>query len=130
MVENLISGPILAQIWAPKGFSWVLSLLDVRHCQKLSLYVISRKTYDPNSRKWWKTSFYTWFRPIVPKFRLPIFFSKIWLRHSLDKQPITGSFKPLCENKNFMKNNISANLCSFWHPQWLRIFEKCSHFQQ
>ena len=26
-------------------------LLDARHCRKLSLYAISRKTYDPNSRK-------------------------------------------------------------------------------
>ena len=30
-------------------FSCVLPLLDVRHCRKLSLYAISRKTYDPNS---------------------------------------------------------------------------------
>ena len=55
--------------------------------------------------------------PLCPNSGCQFFFSKIWLRHSLDKQPITGSFKPLCENKNFMKNNISANLCSFWHPQ-------------
>ena len=30
-------------------FSWVLPLLDVRHCGKLSLYAISKKTNDPNS---------------------------------------------------------------------------------
>ena len=33
-------------------FSLVLPLLDVRHCCKLSLHAISRKTNDPNSRKW------------------------------------------------------------------------------
>ena len=60
MVKKLISDPILArlvQIWAPKIFSYVLPLPDVRHCCKLSLYAISKKTNDPNSRKWQKTSF-------------------------------------------------------------------------
>ena len=31
--------------WPPKFFSWVLPLLDVRHCHKLSSYPISRKTF-------------------------------------------------------------------------------------
>ena len=35
-----------------KFFPSALSLLDGRHCCKLSLYAISRKTYDPNLRKW------------------------------------------------------------------------------
>ena len=35
-------------------FSWVLLLLDVRHCRKLSSYAISRKAYETNSRKWQK----------------------------------------------------------------------------
>ena len=39
----------LTQIWTPKNFSWVLPLLDVRHCCNISLYAISRKTNDPNS---------------------------------------------------------------------------------
>ena len=30
----------------PNFFSWVLLLLDVRHCHKLSSYAISKKTYD------------------------------------------------------------------------------------
>ena len=39
----------------PKNFfSWILPLLDVRHCCKLSLYAISRKTNEPNLRKWQK----------------------------------------------------------------------------
>ena len=58
MVKKLISGPILAQIWALKFILWVFYLLDVKHCQNLSWYPISRKTNDPNSRKWQKTSFW------------------------------------------------------------------------
>ena len=77
MAKNKILGPIftcLAQIWAPKFFLRVLFLLDVRYCHKLSLLAISRKTYHPNSIKWEKISFWSWFRPIGPKFRLSIFF--------------------------------------------------------
>ena len=36
-------------------FSWILPLLDVRNCCKLSLYGISRYNNDPNLRKWQKT---------------------------------------------------------------------------
>ena len=37
----------------PKNFiSWVLPLLDITHYCKLSLYAISRKTNEPNLRKW------------------------------------------------------------------------------
>ena len=60
MVKNLIFRWILgclAQILATNFFSWVLLLLDIRYCCKLSLYPILRKTYDPNSIKWKKTSF-------------------------------------------------------------------------
>ena len=48
-----------AQFWPKFGpqfsFSWILPLLDVRNCCKLSLYAISRKTNEPNLRKWQKT---------------------------------------------------------------------------
>ena len=43
--------------FAPKFFPWILPLLDVRHCCKLSLYAILRKTNDSNSQKWRETSF-------------------------------------------------------------------------
>ena len=76
MTKWLISGTILAclaQIWASKilfeGFT-------SKYCRKLSLYVISRKTYDPNSIKRRKTSFWVWFRPVGPKFQLPKSFLK------------------------------------------------------
>ena len=71
-------------------FAWILlPLLDARNCGKLSLCAILRKTNEPNFRKWQKKNkFWTWFWPIWPKFGLPFylffFFSKIWLRHSLD----------------------------------------------
>ena len=40
----------------PKKFSsWVLPLLYARHCCKLSLHAIARKTNEPNLRKWQKT---------------------------------------------------------------------------
>ena len=35
-----------------KYFSWILPLLDVRHCCMLSLYAMSRNPNVPNSRKW------------------------------------------------------------------------------
>ena len=34
-----------------KLFSWILPVLDVRHCCKLSLYVSLRKNNEPNFRK-------------------------------------------------------------------------------
>ena len=68
--------PLLDQRWSPKPFSWVLPLLDLIHCCKLSLYAISRKTNEPNLRKWQKTQFPAQFWPIWPKFGSPIFFFK------------------------------------------------------
>ena len=47
MAKNLVSGLILAtlvQIWPTKFFVWILPLLDVRHCCKLLLHAISRKS--------------------------------------------------------------------------------------
>ena len=38
-----------------KNFLWVLPILDVRNCCKLSLYAIKTKTNEPNLRKWQKT---------------------------------------------------------------------------
>ena len=38
-------------------FLWILPLLDVKHCRKLSLYAAWRKTCNQKSRKWQKTSF-------------------------------------------------------------------------
>ena len=52
--KNLVSGPILTP-WPKFGtqnfFSWILLLLHVRHCCKLSFYATSRKPNEPNLRK-------------------------------------------------------------------------------
>ena len=84
MAKNLILGPILARLpnfGSSKKFSWILP----HGCYKLSFYTISRTTNDPNSRKWQKTSFRAWFRPVGPKLEPSGFFSqKIWLCQSLD----------------------------------------------
>ena len=80
MVKKLVSGPILsplAQIWAPKFFSWTLLLLDVKHCCKLSLYAFSRKTNELNLRKWQKSSFGPNFDPLWPKFGHQFFFKSL-----------------------------------------------------
>ena len=45
-------GAFLLRFGLQKLFLWVLHLLDVAHCCKLSLYVISRKTNESNLRKW------------------------------------------------------------------------------
>ena len=85
MTKNLVSGLILAslaQIWATKIFPWILPLLDVRRCCKLSLYAISRKTNEKNLRKWQKTLFQAWFWPLWPKFGPKNFFS--WILSLLD----------------------------------------------
>ena len=55
MAKKLILDPILAQIWGPQIFLWVLLLLGVRHCCKISLHAIPRKTNEPKLRKWQKT---------------------------------------------------------------------------
>ena len=56
MAKILILGLILARFWAKFGpykvCSWNLPLQDVGNCFKLSLYAISRKTNEPNLRKW------------------------------------------------------------------------------
>ena len=53
-------------------------------CCKLLFYAISRKTNEPNLRKWQKTLFCAQFWSIWPKLELLIFLKKIWLRQSLD----------------------------------------------
>ena len=45
-------GPFGPQLGLKNVLTWVLPLLDVRHCHKLSLNAILGKTYNPNSTKW------------------------------------------------------------------------------
>ena len=59
-------GPF-GQNMGPKFFLlWILPLLDLKYCCKLSLHVVSRKTNEQNLRKW------LW--PNWPKFGCKLFF--------------------------------------------------------
>ena len=89
MAENLVLDPILACFGSKFGplktFLWVLSLLDVIHCCKLSLYVISRKTNETKLEKIAKNLVSGPILAHLPQFRAANFFSpKNWLCQSLD----------------------------------------------
>ena len=65
-------GPFAPNLGPQIFFRWVLPLLVVGHCRKLSMYAIPTKTYDPNSRKWqknwaqiWATIFFFFFKNLV-----------------------------------------------------------------
>ena len=68
MEKTLILDPIWFKtlILDPKLFSWVLSVLVVRQYSKLSYYAISRKTNEPNFKKWQNPNFGPDFGPIGP----------------------------------------------------------------
>ena len=66
-----------------KFFLWVLPPLDVKHYCKLSLYAISMKNNDSNSRKWEKHHFGPDLGLLGPKSGHN-FFKKIWFHQSLD----------------------------------------------
>ena len=68
----------------PKYFSLILPLLYVRHCHKLSLYAISRKTYDPTQQNGEKPHFVFDLGSLDPNSGRQNFLSKIWLFQSLD----------------------------------------------
>ena len=102
MAKNLISDPIFccfAKIWGPKFFSWILPLLDVRHCRKLSSYSISQKAHDPNLIKWVKISFWAWFRLVGAEFRPP---------NSFQSSSVTKYHGQLSSCKTLEKTNDSS----------------------
>ena len=76
--KSLILGLILTHFGpnlVTKVFSlWALPLLDVIYCCSLTLYAISRKTNEPDLRKWQKIKFLARFWPLWPKFGLSFFF--------------------------------------------------------
>ena len=103
-------------------YSWVLPLPDVRHCRKLSPYVVSRKTYDPNSGEWRKDTFwdidlgslgpnsshhFCFFLVCLFVFG-SFFFSKIWLRQSLS---IMVSYHHVHYQKN--RRFVRLNVCFY-----------------
>ena len=85
-------GPVLAPLrifrsttLPPKFlFPWILPLLGVRHCCKLSLYAILRKSNESNLRKRLKSLALGQIWTHVAKIRIANFSSKIWLQQSLD----------------------------------------------
>ena len=124
--KNLVSGPILAplaQIWAQKNFLWILPVLDLRHCCKLSLHAISGKNNEPNLRKWGKkTSFGPNFGPNLVR---QIFFSKIRLHQSLE---ITVSYHLVQYHKKIMiqswKNLVKDGQINKGTDGWTDIWER------
>ena len=50
--------PDCGPFWPQRSFSWILALLDVKNCYKLSLYTLSRKTNELNLRKCKKPIFW------------------------------------------------------------------------
>ena len=121
IVKKQITDPILrhfTQIWPPQIFLGVFPLLDVRHHRKLSLYAISRKTYDPNSRKWRKFLFWTWFSPLWLKFGLRNVF--LFSNQYLDNVPsyYLMQFKGKIINQTWENSEKSNFGLAFWafHP--------------
>ena len=71
-------GLSLSKFGPQNFFSWVLPLLDVIHCCKLSLYAISKKTNEPNMRKWQKPIFTPNFGPFDPNLGPQISFCEFY----------------------------------------------------
>ena len=95
--KNLILCSILArlvQVWVPKFFFWVLPLLDVRHCCKLSSYAISRKTQKNGV----KPHFGLDIGPLGPNSSCQIFFPQ---KSGFISHEISWSAKIMC---NIRKN--------------------------
>ena len=101
--KKLNFGPDLGPFWPKyrlqKLFSWVLPLLDVIHCCKLSLYAMKRKTNKQTWKNGKKSSFGPDFGLFGPNSTYQFFFSRIWLFQSLD---IIVSYHHVQYQKNLM----------------------------
>ena len=75
---------LLGPNFGPQFFlcAWILPPVDVRHCYKLSLYAISRKTNEPNMRKWQKKLISGPILVRLAQIRVPQFFW--WVLPQLD----------------------------------------------
>ena len=72
-------------IWSPKFFSNVLPLPNVKHCCKLLLHAISRKTNEANLKNSKKLAFNPDFDTFLPKYGPNFFFFFfLWLFALLD----------------------------------------------
>ena len=77
-------GPLDSHLGSKIFFVDFTSILDVRHCCKLSLYATSRKTNEQNLRKWQKPNFGPVFDLFSSNWGCQFLKKKIWLRQSLD----------------------------------------------
>ena len=77
MGKKTLFGPL-------KFFWWVVPLLGLIHCCKLSLYAISRKTNESNLRKWQKNLVLGPIWNLQPKFGLQTFFCGWYLYKMLE----------------------------------------------
>ena len=68
--------PLSPEFGTKKFFSQILPLLYVRHCCKLSLFAISKKSNEPNLRKLEKTQLWDQLWPLWPKFGIKKIFFK------------------------------------------------------
>ena len=101
----------------PKIFSWVLPLLDVKHCCKLSAYKTSGKTNKSNLKKWQKTYFGTQFWPLWHKFEPPKNFSRVLTLLDVEhccKLSLYGISKKTNESK--LKNGKKPSFRSDFGP--------------
>ena len=73
-------GPDFGPFGSPNFFSWILPLLDIRYCCKVSLYAISKKTYQPSLRKCQKKPSWAQLWPIWSKFG-PTILASLVTRH-------------------------------------------------
>ena len=85
--KTLVLGLILvslAKFGPQKYFSWILPLLDVRHCCQLSLSEILKKTNKTNLRKWQKNWFPDDFGPFGTNLATKAFLRWFYFYQTLD----------------------------------------------
>ena len=131
MTKNLVLCPIWS-LWhkfeSQNFLSWILPLLDVRNCSKLSLYDISRKTNEPNLRKWQKLSFGPNFGTFSPNLGPKNFFHGFYLHQMLD---IVAGYHCM-QFQGKLMNRTSENdkivLAQIWVPKKIFVdftFARC-----
>ena len=105
--EKLNFGPDFGPCSSNLDPQWVLPLLDVRYCRKLSLYVISRKTYNPI----WKMA-----KDLILVL-IWVLWVQIWAANFFHKSW-------LCQSLDIYHSQLS--LCTIWEKTDDPILRKCS----
>ena len=123
MAKNLVWGPILGpwdKFGSSKFFSWILFLLHVRHCCKLSCMQYQGKLMNQTWENCKKTSFRTDFGPFGPNLDLKIF-HKFYLDYVVG---IIASYHCMYFQEELMnqtwengKNLVSGSILAKFGPQ-------------